>query len=140
VGLEEAGCAGGGSASRGIAHHHLAFDGRSAPPDRAVAAFLAAADAAEGAVAVRCGAEPGGAATLIALYMMRTHGFGARAAVGWQHVVRPGSVVGAQQDYLCTVEGRAARMPAVLAAVRRGQAGAVPRGFRSAFVPAAGRR
>ncbi len=56
-------------------------------------------------------------------------------AVGWLRIVRPGSVTGEQQDYLCAAERRTARMRAVLAAVRLAQAGAVPRGFRRAFLP-----
>ncbi len=74
---------------------------------------------------------------------MRSHGFWAREAMGWLRIVRagsvgPGSVVGAQQHYLCAAERRAAQTQAVMAAERAAQAGAVPRGFRSAFVPAAG--
>ena len=42
--------------------------------------------------------------TLIALWMMRAHGFTARAAMGWLRVMRPGSVIGQQQGFLCRVQ------------------------------------
>ena len=75
-----------------------------------------------------------------ALELMRSHGFGAREAMGWLRIARPGARLGEQQRRdLCAAEGRAARMRAVLAAVRLAQAGAVPRGFRGAFLPAARR-
>mmetsp|Transcript_12933 Transcript_12933/g.35861 ORF Transcript_12933/g.35861 Transcript_12933/m.35861 type:complete len:141 (-) Transcript_12933:871-1293(-) len=36
--------------------------------------------------------------------MMRTYGFSAREAIAWLRVMRPGSVIGEQQQYLCRVE------------------------------------
>jgi hypothetical protein len=94
--------------------------------------------------AQRCGGaahgEGGLEGTLVALDLMRTHGFGAREAVGWLRIVRPGPGLGEEQRReLWAAECRAARMRAVLAGVRRAQAGGVPRGFRGAFLPAARR-
>ena len=125
---------------RGIAHHNLAFDDCQCPAlsDHVVAEFFTVADAAKGAVAVHCMGGLG--LTLIALYMMRSHEFGALEAMGWLHMVCPCPFSGEQQRYLCAAERRTARMRAVLAAVRLAQAGPVPRGFRVAFLPAAGRR
>ena len=78
--------------------------------------------------------------TLVALDLMRSHGFGAWEAMGWLRIVRAGPGFGEQQRRdLCAAEQRAARMRAVLAGVRLAQAGAVPRGFRGAFLPAARR-
>jgi cell division cycle 14 len=89
--------------SHGLRHHDMEFPDCTAPPDTVAAAFLAAAAAAPGAVAVHCKAGLGRTGTLIALYMMKHHGFTAREAMGWLRIMRPGSVIGEQQRYLCSV-------------------------------------
>ena len=88
----------------GIRHHDLFFEDCTEPPGDVVAAFFRIVDAARGVVAVHCLAGLGRTGTLIALYMMRSHGFTAREAMGWLRVMRPGSVIGDQQRFLCTVE------------------------------------
>jgi hypothetical protein len=61
--------------------------------------------------------------------MMRTHGFTAREAMGWLRIVRPGSVIGDQQDFLCHMEDTGCDAAAAAAAFlqagprRRGPAG-----------------
>ena len=92
----------------------LFFEDCTAPPPRVAAAFLAAVERTGGAVAVHCKAGLGRTGTLIALHLMRRHGFTAREAMGWLRIMRPGSVIGEQQHFLCAVD-EALRKPGAMA-------------------------
>ena len=109
----------------GIAIADLYFEDCTCPPVDVAAKFLAIAEALPGALAVHCHAGLGRTGTLIALYMMKHHGFTARAAMGWLRVVRPGSVIGPQQDFLCAREAlmrrSAAPLPLAPGATMEGQ-------------------
>ena len=99
--------------------HELFFQDCTEPPAPLVAAFLGIADAARGAVAVHYKAGLDRSGTLIAVHLMRSHGFTARTAMGWLRLMRLGSVIWEQQGFLCTVqrireEKAAARRSALL--------------------------
>ena len=90
--------------SAGIALADLPFPDGTLPPPEVIAKFLAVVDAVPGAVAVHCRAGLGRTGTMIALYMIRNYGFTAPQAMGWLRLVRPGSVIGEQQTFLCEKE------------------------------------
>ncbi|KAG8733764.1 cell division control protein 14, partial [Ceratobasidium sp. 428] len=88
---------------RGIEHLDLYFDDGTNPADDITRTFIAKSDAiieAGGAVAVHCKAGLGRTGTLIGAYLIYKYGFTANEAIGFMRVVRPGSVVGPQQQFM----------------------------------------
>jgi hypothetical protein len=88
----------------GIRHFDLFFEDCTAPPPNILSRFFHIVDGAKGMIAIHCTAGLGRTGTLIALELMRSHGFGAREAMGWLRIMRPGSVIGVQQRFLCEIE------------------------------------
>ena len=88
----------------GFGFADLFFEDCTCPPAEVVAKFMLIAESLPGAIALHCKSGLGRTGTLIALFMMQHHGFTAREAMGWLRVVRPGSVIGPQQQYLIARE------------------------------------
>ena len=105
-------------AAAGLGFADLYFEDCTCPPADVVAKFMLIAEGVPGAIAVHCRSGLGRTGTLIALYMMQHHGFSARAAMGWLRIVRPGSVMGPQQQYLVDREAVMRRTAAGFAAAR----------------------
>ena len=110
----------------GVAVVDLCFPDCTTPPSPVAVKFLMLAEAVPGALAVHCMAGLGRTGTLVGLWPMKHRGFTARAAMGWLRVVRPGSVIGPQQQYLCEME--AAMRRAGEEYLRRGGPGVPPAG------------
>ena len=79
-----------GFEAAGIAVVNLCCEDGAAPTIDEVSKFLAVAERLPGALGVHCGSGRGRSATLVALYLMKHHGFSAREAMGWLRIVRPG--------------------------------------------------
>jgi len=87
----------------GIRHYDLYFDDCTVPSNALVLRFLEICEQEQG-VAVHCRAGLGRTGSLIAAYFMKTYGFTASECIGWLRIVRPGSIIGTQQQYLHWLE------------------------------------
>lgn len=88
---------------RGIDHLELYFDDGTNPTDEIVRTFLDVCDKiveGGGAIAIHCKAGLGRTGTLIGAYLIWKYGFTASEAIAFMRIVRPGSVVGPQQQYM----------------------------------------
>lgn len=84
----------------GFNFYDMYFDDCTVPPARIITEFLDICDKEDGMVAVHCKAGLGRTGTLIALYMMKNFEFKADACIAWLRIVRPGCVIGPQQEFL----------------------------------------
>ncbi len=85
-------------AKAGFRTHDLYFDDCTTPTEDIIQRFLDIVDRAPGKVAVHCLAGLGRTGTLIGLWLMTRHGFKADECMGYLRVMRPGCVIGPQQQ------------------------------------------
>ncbi len=87
----------------GLEHIEMYYPDGSCPPDYILNRFLELCDSRK-IMAIHCKAGLGRTGTLIAAYLMKTYQFSASEVIGFLRVMRPGSVVGPQQNYLQAIE------------------------------------
>lgn len=90
----------------GFKHTDLYYLDGSNPPEKVLRTFLETCERTKGAIAVHCKAGLGRTGSCIGAYLMKHHGFTAKEVIGWLRVCRPGSVIGPQQQFLESIQGR----------------------------------
>lgn len=95
----------------GIRHLDLFFADGSTPSADIVNRFLEAVEREGNAVAVHCKAGLGRTGTLIAIYLMKHYKFCASDAIAFLRLMRPGSILGAQQHFLIHNQRHFLRLP-----------------------------
>jgi len=84
----------------GIKHKDLYFTDGSCPSDDIIQEFLKIVEAEKGAVAVHCKAGLGRTGSLIAAYVLKHYKFYSADFIGYIRLMRPGSILGPQQQFL----------------------------------------
>jgi len=95
--------------SVGIHHADLFYEDGGNPTQAIMQRFIEICEREKGAIAVHCKAGLGRTGTNIGAYMIKHYNYSAREATAWCRICRPGSVVGPQQQFLCTVEDQLMR-------------------------------
>ena len=102
---------------KGFAHYDLFFADGTTPTMAVVKKFLEIVETSpgnikkafqkpkiQGAVAIHCKAGLGRTGTLISCSLIKHYKFSAAEAIAWTRICRPGSVIGPQQHFVCSVE------------------------------------
>ena len=122
--------------NHGINHIDLYFIDGSNPPDHILNKFLQVSEETRGAIAVHCKAGLGRTGSVIGCYMMKHFRLTAEETIGWLRIVRPGSVIGPQQQYLKDMQPRMWRDGQLFrekfASLRMGGVGSVTDGYLQA--------
>lgn len=88
----------------GIKLIDLYFVDGSTPGPEIVQKFIELVDGNKDGTAVHCKAGLGRTGTLIALWTMKHYRFCAADFIGWIRIMRPGSILGPQQQYLLQMQ------------------------------------
>eukprot|EP01041_Mallomonas_annulata_P012018 gene12018-25180_t len=92
--------------AQGIDHMELYYLDGSVPTFDILNRFLVRCEETPGAVAVHCKAGLGRTGTCIGAYMMKHFRFTAEEVIGWLRIVRPGSIIGPQQQFMREIQSR----------------------------------
>lgn len=88
----------------GFNHYDIIYDDCTNPDQAVIDAWWEVCRQEKGAIAVHCKAGLGRTGTLICLWLMRKYKFTGREAIGYNRLLRPGSILGPQQQYLVSKE------------------------------------
>ena len=85
---------------QGIEHYDLYFPDGTTPSESILLKFLEICETRPGPIAVHCKAGLGRTGLLISCFLMKHYGLKASEVIAFLRIIRPGSVVGPQQNFL----------------------------------------